>query len=70
MNTLYTIESQKTVTRAIPGGVFKRVVEVYFTAHPSGQSGVVDVDVDGYGPDTVDAAVAPLAIALNTVQAL
>lgn len=70
MAALYTIDSQRTVTRAVPGGTFTKVVEVYFTAHPSEQRGETDVPLDGYGPDTVDAAVTPVAQALNAVQAL
>ena len=70
MAASYTIDAQRTVTRSAPGGTFVRVVEVTFTAHPSGQTGVVDVPYDGYGPDTVDAAVTPAAQALNAVQAL
>lgn len=69
MGTLYTVDSQRTVTKSIPGGTFTRVVEVYFTAHPSEQVGVAEVALDNYGPETVAAAVTPIATALNAVQA-
>lgn len=70
MGALYTIESQKTVTRTVPGGGFTKVVEVYFTAHPSEQSSVVDIPLDGFTPAAVTAAVTPLAETLNAVQTL
>lgn len=70
MAALYTIDSQRTVTQSVPGGTFRRVVEVTFTAHPSEQSSTVDVLLEGYGPEAVDAAVTPVANALNAVQSL
>lgn len=70
MAQLYTIDSQKTVTKAVPGGGFTRVVEVYFTAHPSEQASVVDIPADAYTPAAVTAAVTPAAETLNAVQAL
>lgn len=70
MAQLYTIDSQKTVTRSVPGGGFAQVVTVYFTAHPSEQSSQVDIPYESYGPAAVTAAVTPLAETLNAVQAL
>lgn len=69
MAQLYTVNSQKTNTRSVPGGGFTKVVTVYFTAHPSEQNGEVDVPLEGYGPASVADAVTPMATALNAVQA-
>lgn len=70
MGTLYTIKGQQSVTRSLPGAGFVQMYEVTFVAHPSEQIGRVDVPADNYTPETVDAAVAPVATALNAVQSL
>lgn len=69
-SSLYTIASQVPRTIVKPGGGFADVIVVTFTAHPSEQIGKVSVPTDGYSADTVDAAVTPVAEALNAVQAL
>ncbi len=70
MADTYTIVSQVPRVRSAPGGQFTRVIEVTFTTKPSGQTGMVDIPADGYGPDTVADIVAAQAAAIERVQHL
>lgn len=70
MGTLYTINGQQPITRSVPGVGFVPTYEVTFTAHPSEQLGKVDVPASDYTPAVVDAAITPVAQALNAIQAL
>jgi hypothetical protein len=70
MATTYKIISQQPTAYLDAGGQPIRGYEVRFVTIPSGAYGRVRIPEDGYGPDVVNATVAPMAAELEAVALL
>lgn len=66
----WTVIAQQPSQDLGPTGALVDVVRVTFQLVPDGPSGTVTVPLAGYGPESVSAAIQPLADAMAAVAAL
>lgn len=66
----WTVVAQQPSQDIGPTGALVDVVRVSFQVLPDGPTGTVTVPLQGYGVDSVSAAIQPLADTLAAVQAL
>lgn len=70
MADTFQVTGQAETQTLTPAGTIQDVMRITFATKPSGVIATVDVPLDTYSPDTVAAAITPLAASIETVQAL
>lgn len=69
MANIYTVISQRETSEVTPDGRFRRVMEVTFET-ASGVTASVQIPIDRYAPETVDAAIQEYAGRIEGVAGL